>query len=84
MSFEPVSASGSSQFERPQEVVGFLEVVSAAIDFVDQILNAFDVVLAQVLLNHVVVGDGDSLLVDLTIAPLVNQLFDGLSGWISK
>ncbi len=39
--------------------------------------------LAQTLFNNFVVGNGDSLLVELGISSLVNQVSDGLSGGIS-
>ena len=43
-----------------------------------EVLNAEDVVLAEVLLNDLVVGEGDALLVDLAVAALVDKLTDGL------
>ena len=43
-----------------------------------EVLNAEDVVLAEVLLDDLVVGEGDALLVDLAVSALVDQLADGL------
>ena len=50
--------SREPELEGPQEVVGFLEVGTASVDFVDQILNADDAVLAESLLDDLVVGLG--------------------------
>ena len=44
----------------------------------DQVLNAEDVVLAEALLDDLVVGEGDALLVDLAVSALVDQLTDRL------
>jgi hypothetical protein len=78
------SASGGSELEGPEEVVGGLEVGANGVDFVDQVLNTLDVVLAQSCLNDVVAGQGDSLLVDLAETSLVNELLDGLSGRVAE
>jgi hypothetical protein len=72
------STSGVGELERPEEVVGLLEVGADGIDLVDQILHADDAVLAEVLLNDLVVGESDALLVDLSVAALVDELTDGL------
>jgi hypothetical protein len=45
---------------------------------VDEILHADDAVLAEVLLNDGVVGEGNALLVDLSVTALVDKLLDGL------
>uniref|UniRef100_A0A0A9DVT3 60S ribosomal protein L7-2 n=1 Tax=Arundo donax TaxID=35708 RepID=A0A0A9DVT3_ARUDO len=47
-------------------------------DLVNKILNADDVVLAQALLDDLVVGQRNPLLVQLPVAPLVDQLPDTL------
>ena len=49
------SSSGSSKFEGPDEVVGFLEVRSASVDFVDQIFDTDDAEFSKALLNDRVV-----------------------------
>jgi len=67
----------------PKEVVGFFEVRSDCVDFVDQIFNADNVVFAEGLSNDFVVGKGNSLLVDLSEASLVDQVRNSLSGGIS-
>jgi len=67
-----------AQFERPQEVRCLLEVRSNSVDLVDQILHADNAELAQGVLDQLVVGQGNSLLFDLSIAPLVDELSNGL------
>lgn len=69
---------GVGQLEWPQEVAGLLEVGSDSVDFVDEIFNTDDTVLAEVVLDQLVVGQSDSLLVDLSISSLVDKLSDGL------
>mmetsp|Transcript_60618 Transcript_60618/g.69214 ORF Transcript_60618/g.69214 Transcript_60618/m.69214 type:complete len:220 (-) Transcript_60618:34-693(-) len=83
MSLVGVSSSGSAQFEWPQEVVSFLEVRSTGENFVDQIFNADDTVLAQNFFDDTVVGEGESLSVELTVTSLVDQISDGLEGRIT-
>jgi hypothetical protein len=69
---------GVGQLEGPQEVGGLLEVGADGVDLVDEILHADDAVLAEVLLNDGVVGQGNALLVDLAVSTLVDELLDGL------
>jgi len=45
---------------------------------VDEILHADDAVLAEVLLDDGVVGEGDALAVDLAVSALVDELLDAL------
>jgi len=61
------TSSWSSKLEWPQEVVGFLEVGTDAVDLVDQILNANDTLLAQNLFDNGVAGQRNSLFIDFTI-----------------
>ena len=49
-----------------------------------EVLNAEDVVLAEVLLDDLVVGEGDALLVDLAVSALVDKLADGLEVRLAK
>jgi len=72
------ATGGRGQLEGPQEVGGLLEVGADGVDLVDQVLDADDAVLAEVLLDQVVVGDGQTLLVDLSVTALVDELTDGL------
>jgi len=75
---------GGFELEGPQEVVGFLEMGSDSVDFVDQIFDADDAELTKGLFNDEIAGDGDSLLVDLTETSLVDQVRDGVSSGISE
>jgi len=72
-----------AQLEGPQEVVDFLEVGSDGVDLVDQVLDADDVHLAERLLDDRVVGDGDALVVDLSMSTFVHELFDALEVGVS-
>jgi len=72
------STIGVGQLEGPQEVVGLLEVGANGVDLVDEILHADNAVLAEVLLNDLVVGEGSAHLVHLSVTALVEKLTDGL------
>lgn len=50
----------------------------------DEILNADDTILAQLLLNDCIVSDGNTLFVDLSMATLVDQLSHTLQIWVPK
>ena len=69
---------GVGQLEGPEEVVGLLEVGANRVDLVDQILHAHNAVLAEVLLNDLVVRQGHALLVNLAVATLVDELAHAL------
>jgi hypothetical protein len=72
------AAVGVAKLEGPEEVGGLLEVGADSHDLVDQVLNADDAVLAKVLLNDRVVGEGNALAVDLAVSTLVDELLDAL------
>ena len=72
------TTSGVGQLERPEEVASLFEVGADGVDLVNQILHTDDAVLAEVLLNDGVVGEGNALLVDLSVTALVDKLLDGL------
>jgi len=72
------AASRVAQLEWPQEVRCLLKVGTNSVDLVDQILHADNAELAQVVFDQLVVGQGNSLLVDLSISSLVDELADGL------
>jgi hypothetical protein len=69
---------GVGQLEGPQEVVGLLEVGANGVDLVDEILHTDNAVLAEVLLDDLVVGKSSAHLVDLAVTTLVQELADGL------
>ena len=62
----------------PPYRTNLLEVGAGGDDLVDQVLDAENVVLAEVLLDDLVVGEGDALLADLAVSALVDQFTDGL------
>jgi hypothetical protein len=72
------ATSGVAELEGPEEVGGLLEVGADGEDLVDEVLHADDAVLAKVLLDDGVVGEGNALLVDLAVSALVDELLDGL------
>lgn len=71
------------QLEWPQEVVSLLEVRTDSVKLMDQVINGQDTVLTQMLFDDLVVGQGNSLLVDLTVTSLVDQLSGGRVGWVT-
>lgn len=83
VSLNSESTSGAVELEGPQEVVGLLEVGAEGVNLVDEILNASNVVFTEDLSNDLVVGQGDSLTVNLSITSLVDEIGDGLSGGVS-
>ena len=81
MSLDLESTERRTELEWPEEVVDFLELWSASDDFVDDILNAVETVLAKFTLDDGVVGERDSASVDFTVTSLVDELLNGVSGW---
>lgn len=55
-----------------------LEIRADGIDLVDQIFDTYDTVFAEVLLDDGIVGESNTLLVDLSVSTLVDELADGL------
>jgi hypothetical protein len=74
---------GGRELEGPEEVGDGLEVGADGVDLVDDVLNAGDAELAEAGLDHLVVGDWQTLLVDLSVAALVDELADGLQVGVS-
>ena len=74
------SAVGVVELEGPEEVGGLLEVGSNGGNLVDEILNADDAVLAERLLDNVVVRETDAVSGNLAVSALVDQAADGLEG----
>ena len=67
-----------AQLEGPQEVARLLEIGPHSEDLMDEILHAYYPVFPQIILDDLVVGEGDTLLVDLAVATLVDEFADGL------
>jgi len=72
------SLLGGAKFECPQESVGFLEVGSDRVNFVDEIFDANNALLAESLFNNSVVVQRDTGALDFTETTLQNQLSDRL------
>ena len=72
-----------AQLEWPQEVACLLEVWSNSVDLMNQIFHTNDTEFSKVVLDQLVVSESDSLLVDLAISSLVNQLSSSLQVWIT-
>lgn len=72
------ATGGVGELEGPQVLGDLLEVGAAGGNLVNEVLHADDTVLAELLLNDGVVGDGDTLAVDLGVAALVDKLADSL------
>lgn len=72
------AASGAGQLKGPEEVVGLLEVRADSVDLVDQILHTDDSVLAEGLLDDLIVGEGNTLAVNLSVTALVDELTNAL------
>jgi len=65
------------ELEWPQEVVGLLELWSAGGNLVNEVLNAGDSVLSELVSDDRVIGEWDSASVHLTITSLVDELRNG-------
>jgi len=74
----PPATSRVRELEGPEEVRSLLEVGASSDDLVDEVFNAENVVLAESLLDHGVVGKRDTLLVYLAVSSLVDEFADGL------
>lgn len=79
----PKASRRIAQLERPQKVARLLEIRPHGENLMDQILHAHDAVLAQMVFNDLVVGEGDSLLVDFAVAALVDEFADGFEGRVA-
>ena len=73
----PESARRITQLERPQEVARLLEIRPNSEHLVDQVLHTHNPKLAQAILDDLVVGERNPLLVDFPVAALVDQLAHG-------
>jgi len=72
----PEAASRARKLEGPQKVAGLLEVGSNSVYLVDQVLHTYDAVFTEIILDKLVVGKRDALLVDLAVTALVDELAD--------
>lgn len=68
------ATGGVAELEGPEKIGSLLEIGADGVDLVNKILDADKAVLAQVILDKLVVGQGNALLVDLTVAALVDKV----------
>ena len=78
------SSKWAAKLEWPQELVDLLEVGSNSVELVDDIFYANNSNFTESLFNHDVVGDWDSLSVDLGKTTLVNELLNALQVGITE
>ena len=71
------------QLEWPQKVARLLEIRPHGHNLMHQILHADDAEFAKVLLDDLVIGEWDPLLIDLPISTLVDEVADGLHGGVT-
>ena len=74
----PESTRRIRQLEWPQKVARLLEIWPHGYNLMHQIFHADDTEFAEVLFDDLVVREGDSLLVDLSVSTLVNEVANGL------
>lgn len=72
------TTGGVAQLEGPEKIGGLLEIGADSVDLVDEILHTDKTVLAQVVLDKLVIGQGDSLFVDLAVAALIDEVAHSL------
>ncbi len=75
----PESTSRVAQLEWPQKVTGLLEIRPHSNNLMNQVLHTDDAKFAQLLLDDLVIGKGYTLLVDLSVAALVDEVADGFN-----
>jgi hypothetical protein len=71
------------ELERPQEVGSLLEVGANSVDLMDKIFHGEDVIFTEGGLDNSVVGKRDALLVNLSVATLVDKFSNGLQVWFA-
>jgi len=72
-----------AELEGPEKVGSLLEVGANSEDLVDQIFHADNAILTKGVLYDGVVGEGDTLLVNLSISTLVDEFTNGFEVGIS-
>lgn len=68
------ATGGVAQLKGPEKIGGLLEIGADGIDLVDEIFHTDKAVLAQIILDKLVIGQGDTLLIDLAVATLVDEV----------
>lgn len=73
----PESTSRVAQLKWPQKVTSLLEIRPHSNNLMDQVLHTDDAKFAQLLLDDLVIGEWNALLVDLSVAALIDEVADG-------
>ena len=68
------ASGGVAELEGPEEVARLLEIGADGDNLVDQVFHADDAVLAEIVLDQLVVGESNALVIDLAISTLVDEL----------
>lgn len=63
-----------AQLEGPKKIGSLLEIGADGVNLMDKILHTDKAVLAQIILDELIVGQGDALLIDLAVAALVDEV----------
>ena len=71
------------ELEGPEAVGDGAEVGTSSVDLVNEVLNADDVLVVELVLDLLVVLDLDALAVDLEVTALVDELTDGGEGGVT-
>jgi hypothetical protein len=66
-----------TQFKGPKKVADLLKMVTDCVNLMDDVFNADNAMLAQMLFDDIIVIDGQSLTLDFDVASFVNQLSHG-------
>lgn len=72
----PESTSRIAQLEWPQKVTSLFEIRPHSNNLMNQVLHTDDAKFAQLLLDDLVIGKGYTLLVDLSVAALIDEVAD--------
>ena len=83
MSLSLDSSSWRVESEWEEEIVNFLEFSSKVVDLIDDVLDAFDSVISESLLDDLILDKRNSLSVELSISSLVDKRLDGFLRWES-
>lgn len=79
----PEPTSRIAQLEWPQKVTSLLEIRSHSNDLMDQILHTDNAEFAQLFFNNLVIGEGYTLLVDLSVTALIDEVADGFNAGVA-
>ena len=77
------TTSRVAELEGPEEVGSLLEVGANGEDLVDQIFHAHNAIFSKIGLNESIVSESNTLLINLAISTLVDELSDRLEVGVS-